>query len=342
MRDDQPPKIGVIVVTFQSRRFFPRLRAALEAQDFGGYDLIVFDNGSSQDQRPTPADFPPHARIVQSESNLGFAAANNRGAEMLVADFIVLLNPDAFPAPNWLSTLVAVAQADATLGSVGSTQIAAEQPDTYDGLGDCYHACGLPWRSGYGHKRTTPPPQGEPFSTCAAGALYRAVAWREAGGFDESYFCYCEDVDLGFRLRLLGWRAVQATDAVIEHVGGGSSGKRSDFAVMHGTRNRTWTFVKNMPGPLFPLLIPAHAAMLALYLLTSPLDPSGPARWRGAWAALKGLRPILRERGRVQRTRTARVSAIAAAMIWNPLPALRRAPRLRRYKINAGGSSGAR
>lgn len=326
---DTPPRAGVIIVTFQSRRFFPRLRAALDLLD-ASYDLIVLDNASSPDQRPTAADFPAHAKLVQSETNLGFAAGNNRGAAMLANEFIVLLNPDAFPDPDWLSKLIAAADAYPRAGSVGSTQIAAENTERYDGLGDCYHASGLPWRGGYGQLRSAPPPEGEPFSACAAGALYRATAWREAGGFDESFFCYCEDVDLGFRLRLLGWRCIQATDATISHVGGGSSGSRSDFAVMHGTRNRTWTFVKNMPGALFWLLLPAHAAILLLFLVVSPFRGTGAATWRGAGAAIKGLSRVFKTRTGVQRARKASLTQVAAALTWNPLPVLSRSADLKK------------
>ncbi|MEZ5958692.1 MAG: glycosyltransferase family 2 protein [Hyphomonadaceae bacterium] len=331
VRDELPPTVGVIVVTFESRRHFSRLKAALEAQDMP-FELIVLDNASSSEQRPRPADLPAHARLVQSDRNLGFAAGNNRAAEMLSTDFIVLLNPDAFPAPDWLSALVQAAS-DPRVASVGSTQLAAEEPDRYDGLGDCYHACGLPWRGGYGHPRTTPPPQGEPFSACAAGVLYRASAWRETGGFDESFFCYCEDVDLGFRLRLLGWRNIQASGAVIEHVGGGSSGKRSDFAVMHGTRNRTWTFVKNMPGVLFWLLLPAHILMVSLFMFISPFRGTGAATWRGTLTAVSGIGPQLRARARVQRSRKAPIADIAAALTWSPFPVISRSPVLRAPKL---------
>lgn len=326
------PRVGVIIVTFESRRYFPRLKTALEALDTP-YDLVVLDNASSPAQRPTAADLPPHARLVQSEVNLGFAAGNNHAASMLANEFIVLLNPDAFPESDWLRQLIATADAHERAGSIGSTQIAADDTARYDGLGDCYHASGLPWRSGYGQSRDAPPPEGEPFSACAAGALYRATAWREAGGFDESFFCYCEDVDLGFRLRLLGWRCVQSTKAVISHVGGGSSGTRSDFAVMHGTRNRTWTFVKNMPGALLWLLAPAHLAALMLFLIVSPFRGTGGATWRGAGAAIGGLPAVFKQRAQIQRARKAKLSDIAAALTWNPTPMLTRSPNLKKSTL---------
>ena len=97
---------------------------------------------------------------------------------------------------------------------------------------------------------------GEIFAPCAAAALYRRAAFLEAGGFDEHFFCYMEDVDLGFRLRLLGYRCGYAPAAIVHHVGSGTTGARSPFTVYHGHRNLVWTYVKNMPTPWFWLYLP--------------------------------------------------------------------------------------
>lgn len=318
--------VGVIVVTYNSRAHFARQKAALEAQTHP-HRLLVIDNASAPDQRPHAADFPVGAEIVQMERNTGFAAANNLGVARLDTPYVALLNPDAFPAPDWLARLVAAADSAPDAASFGSTQIAAENPALYDGLGDCYHALGIPWRGGYGWAvAATPAKAGETFSACAAAALYRRDAWLAVGGFDESYFCYCEDVDLGFRLRLAGWRVRQVPEAIVHHVGGASSGRQSDFAVRHGTRNRLWTFVKDMPGAWFWLLAPLHAAA-TLFLLMR-------ARSNGLWAptlagvreGLAGIGPVWRARNAVQRGRTASAGAVLGAMTWSVGAMRRRAP----------------
>jgi GT2 family glycosyltransferase len=326
-----PALACVIVVTFNSRACFPRLKAALEAQR-APFELVVFDNHSVEAERPNAEDMPASARIVLSETNLGFAAANNRAAKLSGCPFLVLLNPDACPEPNWLGELIAVATRDPRLAAVGSLQISAHDPSRYDGLGDCYHASGVPWRGGFGKPRELHTPEGEPFSACAAAALYRREAWEEAGGFDERFFCYCEDVDLGFRLRLLGWRVAQAPNAIVAHVGGASSGPRSPFAIAHGTRNRTWTFVKNMPGALFWILAPLHATATACFLLISPFRGSGPPTWRGVSQALAGLPQVWGDRRRVQKARKASLLSIARAMTWSPIALLSRSPALRRRR----------
>lgn len=319
------PSAAIIIVTFNSRKFYERLSRSIEALRFRDFQLVVWDNGSRPDQQPIKEDFPAGAKIIRSEENIGFAAANNRAADCVDAEFIVLLNPDAFPEPDWLGELIAAAAAWPEAAAIGSTQLMDESPGHFDGAGDCYHAAGIPWRGGYGLPVAQLPPEGyETFSPCAAAALYRRGAWRDAGGFEESYFAYCEDVDLGFRLRLRGWTIRQAPKAIVRHVGGGTSGKRSDFAVYHGTRNRLWTYVRNMPTGLALLTLPLHVAMTLAFISVSPFRGTGSATWRGVRDGLLGLGSILRQRRAIQAKRKSSSSRIAASLTWNPMYMLRR------------------
>lgn len=317
--------VGVIVVTFNSRAHFLRLRNCLERQT-RPFRLIVIDNASRPEERPVREDFPAGAEIVQMHANTGFASANNLGVSMLDTPYVALLNPDAFPAPDWIAELLAAAQKYPEAGAFGSTQISADDPARYDGLGDCYHVAGVPWRGGYGWPSDTRPQDGEVFTPCAAAALYRRLLWVELGGFDESFFCYCEDVDLGFRIRLAGFSVRQVAAATVHHVGGASSGARSFFAVYHGTRNRLWTFVKNMPGFAFWALLPAHVAVTVLFLVVSPIRGTGRPTWRGVADGIRGLPGIFRKRTQIQNNRRASVEAILYAMTWSPAAMLRRAP----------------
>ncbi len=116
----------------------------------------------------------------------------------------------------------------------------------------------------------------EIYSSCAGAALYRAKAIKEMGGFDEDLFCYAEDIDLGFRLSLAGYRSMLVTDAVVSHVGSASSsGKHSDFSVYHGHRNLVWTYVKNMPGWLFWACLPLHLFMNITVIISFALKGQG-------------------------------------------------------------------
>jgi N-acetylglucosaminyl-diphospho-decaprenol L-rhamnosyltransferase len=317
--------VAILVVTYNSRALFSRQTAALRAQTRQGFRLIIWDNASAPDQRPTPGDYPEGADIILSPENLGFAAGNNRAAERAPeAAFIVLLNPDAFPEPNWLEELLEAADAHPEAACLGSTQIDGADPAVFDGLGDAYHALGLGWRGGHG-QRGLQPQSGETFSACAAAMLVRGEAWRAAGGFDESFFSYGEDLDLGFRLRLMGHTVRQVASARVVHLGGASAARRSEFAVYHGRRNRLWMFVKTMPSPLFWLLAPGHAAFTAALGL-SALIRRDQATLRALRDAVLGLPQVWRRRRDLQRKRKAPLSAIVRALAWSPLAPLRRRP----------------
>jgi GT2 family glycosyltransferase len=168
---------------------------------------------------------------------------------------LALLNPDAFPEPGWLEALVQAAEREPTVAAFASRLVLASSPEYLDGAGDSYHASGRAWRNG--HRRPLagwPASDVEVFAPCAAAALYRRAAFDEVGGFDEQYFCYFADVDLGFRLRLRGHRCLYVHGAVVRHIGSALSGYKSEFAVYHGERNAVWTFFKDMPRapPVLP------------------------------------------------------------------------------------------
>ncbi|MBC7768858.1 MAG: glycosyltransferase family 2 protein [Phycisphaerales bacterium] len=323
------PLATIIVVTHNSARWLPRLCAAVAAQTETRWRLVVFDNGSRAEERPRQIDLPPGASLIQCENNLGFAEANNLAASDADTPYLVFLNPDAFPEPGWLAALIATAKRFPVAGAIGSAQLRADAPGVFDGTGDVLHASGIAYRSSFGKTRAAPPPLGETFSACAAAMLVRREAFEAAGGFDARYFCYFEDVDLCFRLRLLGWRVLQSPDAVVAHVGGGVAGARSAFGDFHGARNRLWTFVKCMPPALLWPLLPVHLIASALVCSSAALRGRGFHAWRGMMAGFAGLGPIRASRRDVQRARIARTDEIARALAWSPEILLSRRPVIR-------------
>jgi GT2 family glycosyltransferase len=249
------------------------------------------------------------ASVVGMGRNAGFAAANNRGlSEVADCDWVALLNPDAFPAEDWLEKLLDATRRHPDYQFFACRQLMEQRPETLDGAGDSYHVSGAHWRRGHGELeegRYAEPE--EVFAPCAAAALYRRDAFREVGGFEESFFCYAEDVDLGFRLRLAGHRCLYVPDAVVHHIGSATTGRRSDFTVYHGHRNLVWAFVKNMPGFLFWLYLPQHILFNVISVLRYALRGQGRTIVKAKWDAVKGLPRVLRQRREVQALR--RVSA---------------------------------
>jgi GT2 family glycosyltransferase len=289
------PTAVVVIVAYNAAEHLQRCVDALERQSFADFAAIVWDNGSSDDAvRSLRAR--ARIRVEGGGENLGVAAANNRAAALSRAPYIVTLNPDAFPEPDWLERLIGAARTyDADC--VASLQLSDRDPDILDGAGDCMSIAGIGWRGGYGQPRATAPAEPvEVFAACAAAALYRREAFEALGGFEERFFCYYEDVDLGFRLRLAGGCCVLEPRAIVRHVGSASSDQVSGFAEYHGARNRLWTFLRDMPTVLMPIALPAHVLVIAYVMLRSSTKAMRDARWRGLKDGWAGRKPFLRER----------------------------------------------
>lgn len=320
-----PTPVTLIVVCHESRRHLPRLFACLGEQQVLPARILVLDNASADGSAAAATDLvtadprlAARTTVVRLEQNIGFAAANNRGIALADTEYVALLNPDAFPRPGWLAALLDAASGHPDCAAFGSRQMQADQPDVIDGLGDCYSITGLAWRRGHGRRLTAADlVPCEICSPCAAAALYRRAAVLDVGGFDEDYFCYFEDVDLGLRLRLRGERARYVPEAVVEHVGGGSSGGgRSATATYFGHRNLVWTAVKNLP---FPLIVASLLAQIPQTII------SGAVCWRrrhlrdflrSKWDAARGCGACLHKRSAVQRGR--RVTWIALWKSFQP------------------------
>jgi len=321
------PHVTIIIATHNSARYLDRCLDAVAVQDYADFETIVVDSGSTDASAlVAKRREAPGLRAVALGRNLGFAVANNEGAALAHGRWLATLNPDAFPRHDWLSSLVSATRRHPEAAMFGSTQLDAADGARLDGCGDCYHPFGLMWRGGHGWTIDALPAEGEVFSPCAAAALWRRDEFLAAGGFDARYFCYCEDVDLGFRLRMRGHRCIQVAGAVVEHVGAGSSGGNQDFMLYHGTRNRVWVFAKNMPWPLLLVMAPAHVAAAAAFLAG--------ALYRGhARPVARGLRDALLKLPEVwsarEATGPARAWAVMQAMTWRLGPLLRRAPDVR-------------
>lgn len=303
-REVEMATVSVVIVNWNSGEMLRRCLTFLSAQTRRPDLVVVVDNNSSDGSADCVVEFPD-CRLLTPGANLGFAAGNNLAFRECTTEFVVLLNPDAFPEPGWLAALLAAAEANPDCASFGSRQLIAERPEYLDGTGDVYHISGLVWREGHGKLQQPEDLQlREIFAPCAAAAMYRRSALAVTGDFDEDHFCYLEDVDLGFRLRLAGNRALYVPEAVVHHVGSATSGgQHSDFALYHGHRNLVWTYVKNMPGMLFWLFMPLHILLNLVVVLVFSARGRGRVLLRAKRDALKGLPKMLAKRKAIQKIR---------------------------------------
>src|SRR6185503_3346001 len=188
------PEITVVVVNFNGSDYLRGAIASLARQTFRDFEVIVVDNASTDGSLERIAEKPERLAILKQERNLGFAGGNNVGAKAGRGKWLALLNPDAEAAPDWLAELMRAVAAHPDHRMAASLQVMLHDPSKLDGAGDNYLAYGFAWRGGFGHPANAAPGEGECFGPCGAAAFYPRQLFLNAGGFDERYFCYHEDV----------------------------------------------------------------------------------------------------------------------------------------------------
>jgi GT2 family glycosyltransferase len=329
MPSDQSDRVTVAVVNYNAGPLLRQCWQALARQDYANFEVVLIDNASHDRSCDDLPDLPVPTRHIFNAENRGFAVGVNQAAAAATGAWLATLNPDAVPASDWLTRLMAAAHhAEPTTAMFGSLQRDLERPELLDGHGDVYHATGMFWRAGHGQPTAGAPDSGPIFAPCAAAALYRRDALRAMGGFAEAFFCYAEDVDLGFRMRLAGYNALRVSEAVVDHHGGACS-PDSAFAVRYGTRNRLWTFVRNMPGVLFWPLLPVHLALSALAVVRHAVSARGRGHGKAALVGLvEGVAGIPRQwhaRRAIQAGRTVGPGAVIGWLTWSPIAVYKRA-----------------
>jgi GT2 family glycosyltransferase len=309
-------KVAVVIVNANGGELLDRALVSLERQRLPARRVIVVDNASSDGSADRIGVRHPGVEVVRLPENVGFARANNIGARAAGdCDWIALLNPDAFPEPDWLEALSRARDANPAFSFFCSRLLRAGDPSELDGTGDAYHASGFAWRRDHGRLAAEGAAATEEvFSSCAAAALYRRDAFLGVGGFDESYFCYYEDSDLSFRLRLAGHRCLYVPDAVVHHVGSAITGRESDFALYHSYRNLVWTYAKNMPSPLVWAYLPHFLLMNGLIVTAYSLRGRGRIVRAAYRDAARDLPRVLRRRRAIQAARNVSAMELRRAL----------------------------
>lgn len=319
MNDAAPaPDITVVVVNYNSGDYLKGCIASLARQTHPNFETIIVDNNSTDGSLERIAEKPSRLIVLRQSENLGFARANNVGARAGKGAWLALLNPDAEAEPGWLDAMMQAVVEHPDHRMVSSLQLNLHNPTKLDGAGDNYLAFGYAWRGGFGHPASKAPPAGECFGPCGAAALYPRGVFLEAGGFDERYFCYHEDVDIAFRLRLFGEKCQFAPTARIRHAGSAVTGRTSRFSIFHGVRNGVWTYVKNMPGGWLALTLPVWFLGAILLLIRGLFRGAFRATWDGFIAAFQGLGPMIKTRRELRSRRGLTPSNVASGFTWNP------------------------
>ena len=243
------PIASIIIVNWNGRIHLPDCLDSLAAQTFRDFEVILVDNGSEDGSVSFVRERYPWVKVVPLPENVGFASGNNRGLEHSVGDYIITLNNDTRAEPDWLEILVKVADAHPRAGMVASRICSFSDPDVIDsiGMGICLDGMSR----GRFRNRRWPELRLQEVEDIlfpsACVALYKRTMLEETEFFDDDFFAYAEDSDLGLRGRLAGWEAVAATQAVVYHKYSQTGGKLSPFKVYLVERNHYWVAWKSFP-----------------------------------------------------------------------------------------------
>jgi GT2 family glycosyltransferase len=313
------PFFSVLIINYNGGTYLQKAIDSLSAQTFQNFETIIIDNDSTDgSMNGLDASALPHCDIDLLGRNSGFAEGNNIAAKKARGEWLALLNADAEAAPDWLETLASSISAHPDCRMFASTQLSMDDNDILDGIGDGYTIWGFAWRGGYHRPASEIPEAGETFAPCGASAVYHRETFLAHGGFEERYFCFMEDVDLGFRMRLAGEYCLFQPDAIVQHKGGGLSGEASEFSVYHGARNRVWTYIGNMPAVLLWLTLPGHLALTAYLLIRYIGTPYSGYVWKGTKDGWLEAFKFRRERKALRSDkRSVTLSGLSRMFHWN-------------------------
>lgn len=263
--------------------------------------VIVVDNGSTDGSRELVQEKFPKVRLISLDRNYGFCRAVNRGMEASETTYVILLNNDTEAQPGFVKALEKAMDGDERVFSGAARMVRMDAPSRIDDAGDYYCALGWAFAAGRDKPAENYDSPREIFSACGGACIYRRRILQKIGMLDENHFAYLEDVDLGYRARLYGFRNLYVPGAVVRHAGSASSGSRYNaFKAELTARNSVYLAYKNMPPGQMLLNLPFLLAGFLIKQLFFLKKGLGKSWWKGL---VKGIGLCRSPEGKKRRVR---------------------------------------
>lgn len=247
-------KVSVVTPNYNGKDFLYAYFESLIKNSNEIGEVIIVDNGSSDGSQEfirnyrEKVDFP--ILLIENSQNLGFAEAVNQGISKARYDYIFSLNNDTVVEKSAILELLNLLNTEERIFSVSSKMVQFNNPKLIDDAGDDYTLLAYTKKRGNNQNLNKFIEVSEVFSSCAGAALYRKDLLEELGGFDSEFFAYMEDVDLGYRARINGYKNMFCPNAVVYHMGSATTGTQyNEFKVRLAARNNVWVVYKNLPIP---------------------------------------------------------------------------------------------
>ncbi len=240
--------ISVIIVNYNGRHLLGECLDSLRAQTFRDFETIVVDNASADGSAEFVKENYPEVTVLRNEANLGYGGGNNAGIRVSKGKYVVLLNNDTKVDPLWLQRLYEVAEKDTATGMCASKIMNYYQPGVFDNAGLVMYRDGIARGRGRLERDAGQYDSVEEvFFPSGCAALYSKAMLDEIGLFDEDFFLYLDDVDIGLRGRLAGWKCVYVPGAVVYHKYSATTEPYSPLKASLVERNRLWVVIKYFP-----------------------------------------------------------------------------------------------
>ncbi len=241
-------KVTVVIPNYNGMKYLKTCLDALARQVMTDFDTIVVDNASADESCVFIKEQYPWVKLIELDKNTGFSGGVNVGIKAAKTPYVILLNNDTEVEREFVLELVEIMDSDSRIFSASSKMIQYHNRQLLDDAGDLYTILGWGIQRGVGQSSASYTIQTSVFSACAGAAIYRRAVFKEIGLFDRRHFAYLEDIDVGYRARIAGYRNVYCPKARVYHVGSGTSGsKYNSFKVRLAARNSVYLNYKNMP-----------------------------------------------------------------------------------------------
>jgi len=271
------PGTTIVIPTLQAGPLLQACLASLESQTRRDFEVVVVDNSGTALVKQQGI----RARVIENERNVGFGAAVNQAVRESKARYIAVLNDDTTVSPGWLQALVKAIESDKQVGMC-ACRIHLAGEGVLDSAGMLLCPDGSSKQRGFGESPARYPDQEPALFPSGAAALYRRAMLEELGGFDESFFLYCEDTDLGLRAAWAGWRCLYVPSAEVEHHYSSSAGRVSPLKAYYVERNRLFVLLKNFPLSMLAAVPGATLARYFWHAISMGSGTSAAARFRKA------------------------------------------------------------
>jgi len=286
-------KLSVIIPNYNGLNYLKKFLPSVIEQDYQEKEIIIVDNGSDDGSKHLIRKYNNEIILIELDQNYGFSQAVNEGIKHARGEYVILLNNDINLTREFLTTLFQSISQKRNAFSVQSKMLKYKDKTMIDDAGNNLSILGWTKKRGTGKSARFCDKPAKIFSSCAGAAIYKKSLFDEIGYFDESFFAYLEDVDIGYRSRIYGYENWYCPDAVCSHVGSGTTGSRyNSFKVRLSARNNVYLVYKNMP--LIQLILNSPFILVGCFIkwFFFVLKGYGKEYRKGFWEGLTSLEKI--------------------------------------------------